>query len=185
VLVWTHLTPTPWFMDEEAAHQGRYMYELGMPGKENLDGLRRNVYHPKCELGPLLKTIQDVGGAGDKRPMAAAIQWPEPDDPMLHRPQGEPLPGMLPVSSYDLFISLAHVTRDRPVLLIDAENQGRLGPDFLGIPALVFVHPEGMDLEARYPNLRKGQSKAHLLRCDAPDAKEVPVRVTRVRLALE
>ena len=184
VLVFTHLHPTPWFLDERASSVERYMYELGMPGRERLDGLRRNGYHPTCRVAPLIKKVQALAGAASTRPMAVAIQWPEPGDPLLQRPGREPLPDMLPVTTHDLFLPLAHLSRPRPVLLIDTENQARLGPSFLGVPALVMVHPEGMDLAARYPGLKMGQSREHLLRCDRDDAHEVPVRLTRVSMEM-
>ncbi len=182
VLVMTHLHPTPWFLDERAATVERYMYELGMPGRDRLDGLRRNGYHPICQLTPVVKKMQALAGKGASRPIAAAIQWPEPGDPLLQRPGGEPLPDMLPITAHDLFLPLAHLSRPRHALLIDTESQARLDPSFLRAPALIIMHPEGMDLAARYPGLRPGESREHLLRCDRDDAREVPVMLTRVRM---
>ena len=182
VLVVTHLHPTPWYLDAQAADQERYMYELGMPGQERLAGLRRHGYHPSCQVEPLIKKIHALAGPGNS-PLAAAIQWPEPGDPLLHSEGGgEPLPELLPVSSHDLFLSLAHLTRDRPVLMVDTENQARLHSSMLDIPALILVHPGAMDLAARYPGLRIGESREHLLRCDRDDVRQVPVMLTRVHM---
>lgn len=167
VLWLTHVRPTPWFLDRRSASTDAYMYEIRMPGARTLDGLRRNVDHPRCRLGPLVRRMDALAQqVAPRRPVGLAVVWGE----------AEP---RLPFTSADLHLSAVQRVPRRLFIVKDAANHAPLPPDLLQLPALAVLHPRGLSLD-RDPSLRVLRRHEDVLRCDGrPLPVALSIAVTR------
>ena len=143
VLLVVHEHPTPWFPDRESATTERYMHELGMPGRAVLDGLRRYTYHPGCDLRPLLDQVAALGRRSS-RPLAFGVQWPK---------DAASAPRQL--TTHNLVLPLIQRLRGRFVFHHDDTNRVPLSPLLRAAPNLMVLHPPGLDLRQRHPELQE------------------------------
>ncbi len=135
--------PTPWLMGPEQASREGYMYELTMPEREVLDGLRRNTYHPACALRPLLGAAGELLALdGEQRLAALSLQGGGEDGLTLPTPQ---------VTLNQLHLSLDQWVRDRVVLCVSRDTV-QSDPELVAaLPSLLVVHEPGQDPARGYP----------------------------------
>ena len=136
-LVAAHFHPTPWMPDKKGEVEELWMHEIGMPGERVLEGLRNTVYHPDCDIRPVLVQIQSlVDEQAEWRPVGVAINWPE-DDARL---------GPWELLSAHIYIGMSQTRRDRFVIYKDVPNQNPLSTVQLEVPTLIVMHPPGRAL---------------------------------------
>ncbi len=154
VLLMVHERPTPWFPDHESATVERYMHEIGMPGREVLDGLRRYTYHPSCDLRQLLDQVATLGRRS-ARPLAFGVHWPK---------DAAPAPGQ--INTHNLVLPVIQRLRGRFVFYHDDTNQAPLSPMLRAAPNLMVLHPPELDLRQRHPDLQELDHRDLVVRCD-------------------
>lgn len=60
ILVLTHLAPDRWLMDEQSRTEDRYMYDLLLPSRAQLGGLRSFRYHHRCQVEGLVAGAHEL-----------------------------------------------------------------------------------------------------------------------------
>ncbi len=60
VLGLTHEQPTRWLLDQRSREQDRYMYDLLLPSRQELQGLRVLRHHPYCQFEELFASTQGL-----------------------------------------------------------------------------------------------------------------------------
>ena len=123
--------PIPWrSLSPYEAHQEPF---LGMPTTEELDGLRRNTYHPSLGLREVVAELIRLARAeGTRRPLGVGLRWRE------GRLDGE------------LFALVANqVIKDRFVSQLLPEAGVREL-----FPANILLHTPDRDVRADYPGVR-------------------------------
>ncbi len=155
VLVYAHFEPTPWDRADNFRQANHPMYfDVPMPSKKELDGLRRLDWHPRCDLRPFVATVRAWAGKLDPKEPLGMIYYQRP-----HRPGGADFPwGALLLATYQHH-------RDRFVLVAGLFPQHTLRDFQRGMKHHLIVHRPEERPVGLGPEIRLVQRKALKLRC--------------------
>ena len=141
VLVVAHEHPPPWIWENRYA-------DMRIPSREALDRLRKNRFHPHCQMEPMLRAIEALSHRqGPHGVLWICPMWNE------HPPQPPPYVNVATLAS--------QVVRDR--IVKDVVN---LTPQTEIPPALVVVHPKTMEPTRVAPRLRLRERRSLTLHCE-------------------
>ena len=144
VLLTTASFPLPWVPEINYADNIKYMWELRTPGQDMLRGLRRETFHPLCDLRPVARQVAHLVGRSSPGHLGVGALWRLPAAKDILEP-----------NELTYFTYLAAAQADRSRLLIPLVSlEQRLPEQVLQMPQFILAHHPTLTLTRQYPMLR-------------------------------
>ena len=155
VLVYAHHNPTPWDRGDNFRQANHSMYfDLAMPGREELSGLRERVWHPSCDLRPFVDTVSAWSSKLDPKQPLGLIYYQKP-----HRPGGADFPWG------HFLLAMYQQHRDRFILVAGLFPQHNLRGFQRAMLHQIIIHRPGERPGALGGEIRVAQRRLVTLRC--------------------